>query len=263
MDQASIAGAGRSASVQVKADEPWEWLAAGWRDMLRAPYVSLAYGGAFAIVSVVLTTCLFLIDLMYLLFPLGAGFMLVGPMLAVGLYEASRRLELDEPVTLADVAFVVTRSPAQLAMLGALLTLLLLFWVRLATLVYALFFGLSAFPGFEESVRMLIFTPEGLAMLAVGSVLGGVLAVAVFAISAFSVPILMTRDVDVITAILESVKAVRDNFWPMVVWAWLIAMLTIFGIATLFVGLAITFPLIGHATWHAYRRVIGDGPEAG
>ena len=108
----------------------------------------------------------------------------------------------------------------------------------------------------EEFVNELLFTARGLALLTVGSAIGGVLALIVFAISAVSVPLLMVRNVDAVSAMLLSIEAVRKNLVPMILWAWLIMLMMGFGIATLFGGLVITFPLIGHATWHAFRAVI-------
>ena len=258
--QAGTAVPTGTAATTVRPDAPWAWLAAGWRDLLRVPGVSLAYGVLFAVVSGALTWMLFRLQMEYLLMPMVAGFMLVGPMLAVGLYETSRRLDAGEEVGLRRALFVTTRSPAQLAFLGALLMLMMLAWIRIAQLVYALFFGLGGFPGFEQSVHLLFFTTEGLAMLAVGSVAGGVIAAGVFATAAFAVPMLMVRDMDAISAMIASFAAVRANIWPMLVWGWLIVVLTSVGIVTLYVGLIVTFPLLGHATWHAYRHVV-DGVE--
>lgn len=246
----------------VTPDAPWSWLGAGWRDLWRAPSVSLTYGLIFAVVSGLLTWILFRFDLQYMLMPMAAGFMLVGPLLAVGLYEISRRAESDEPITLRTALFVATRSPTQLAFIGVLLMLMLLAWIRIAQLIYALFFGLTPFAGFEETITQVFFTVEGLSMLAVGTAFGGVIAVAVFAASAFSVPMLLVRDTDAVSALIASVSAVRRNPWPLFVWGWLIVVLIAVGIVTLFVGLIVTFPLVGHATWHAYRHVIDGVPPA-
>jgi len=242
---------------RILADEPWMWLAAGWRDIWRVPGISLAYGALFTILSAGLTAGLFYIDLLYLLPVLAAGFMLLGPMLAVGLYETSRRLEAGERVRLLDILFVSTRAPTQLAFVGALLVLFFLAWVRVATLLFALFFG-TAEPVLAEFLSTLLFSPKGLVFLAVGTVIGAVLAFIAFAVSAISVPMLMVRDTDAITAMAKSVEAVRTNFWPMMVWAWLIALLTACGVATLYLGLVLTFPLVGHATWHAYRALVAE-----
>jgi len=244
---------------QITLEQPWTWLAKGWQDLWRRPGLSLSYGLAVAIASYLLTAALLYLQILPLLLPLAAGFMLVGPMLAVGLYEASRRYESGEPVTFANVFFVATRSPTQLAFMGALLTIILLVWWRIASLLFALFFGTVEFPPMETWLTVLAFTPKGLLFVAVGSALGGVLALLVFAVSVVGVPILMVRETDAVTAMLTSARAVRANPQPMLLWAWLVAMLTGVGIVTLYAGLIVTFPLVGHATWHAYRDVIGNG----
>ena len=243
---------------RLQLDRPWAWLAAGWDDLWRAPGVSLVYGAIFTLVSFAITAGVFFVGLEYLLFPLMAGFMLVGPMLAVGLYETSRRLEIGLPVSLGAALFVATRSPMRLAFLGVALMALLLIWMRAATLLLALFLGTTQFPPMTEIVPTLLFTPHGLALLVVGSGCGAILAAAVFSISVVSVPLLMERDLDFMSAIMTSLLAVWHNPKPMLLWAWLVALLTACGLVTLFIGLIVTFPLVGHATWHAYRETIGQ-----
>ncbi len=242
----------------VSMEQPWKWLAAGWSDLWRAPGVSLAYGALLTIVSFCVSAGLFLSGLEYLLLPMIAGFMLLGPMLAVGLYEISRRHAHNEDVDLKSALFVKTRSPGQLAYIGVLLTLMILAWIRIATLLFALFFGTLEIPPLEEATQLLLFTFEGLSMLAVGTAVGGFFAAVVFSVSVVSIPLLVFHDVDAVTAILVSLKAVRDNLKAMIVWAWLVAMVTAFGLVTLFAGLIITFPLIGHATWYAYRDLVQE-----
>jgi len=241
---------------RVPSEAPWTWLAAGWRDLKRARGVSLAYGCFFALVSAAITVGLWVTDSIQVLPPLAAGFMLVGPLLAVGLYEVSRRLEAGKPVSLEAALLSVTRSPVQIAFLGAILMLLLLFWIRIAFLLFALFLGTSQAPAPQALISQLLFTPEGLGLLVVGTLAGAILAFAAYAISVISVPLLLDRDVDTMSAIIASLKSVRLNWKPLLLWAWLIALITAAGIATLFVGLIVTFPLIGHATWHAYRALV-------
>ncbi len=241
---------------RLELDRPWAWLAAGWDDLWQAPQVSLVYGAIFTAISFAITAGVFFVGLEYLLFPLTAVFMLVGPMLAVGLYETSRRLETGLPVSLASALFVATRSPMRLAFLGITLMALLLIWMRAATLLFALFLGTTQF-ALSEIVSNLLFTPQGLGLLVVGTGAGGILAAAVFSISVISVPLLMERDVDFLSAIITSLKAVWQNPKPMLLWAWLVALLTVCGLVTLYLGLIITFPLVGHATWHAYRETVG------
>lgn len=242
---------------RLDVDRPWAWLAAGWRDLRQAPGVSLTYGAIFTAVSFLITAGVFLAGIEYLLLPLAAGFMLVGPMLAVGLYETSRRLEAGQPVSLASALFVATRSPMRLAFLGITLMAVLLVWMRAATLLLALFLGPTAFPPLAEAIPTLLLTGEGVALLVAGTLCGAVLAALVFAISVISVPLLMDRDVDFASAVFTSLRAVARNPKPMLLWAWLVALLTAFGVATLYLGLIVTFPLVGHATWHAYRETVG------
>lgn len=257
MSSAIGSGPGRIQLNTVTMEQPWQWLAAGWRDTWRRPGISLSYGLAVVVVSYVIVGCLIYLDAAYLFLPLGAAFMLVGPMLAVGLYEASRRMAAGEAVTLRSVVFVAVKSPVQLGYVGILLMLFLLAWVRIATLIFALFFGLG-FPPLAELFQTLFFTLDGLAFLAVGTAFGAALSFIAFAISAISIPMLLERDVDAVTAIIASIRAVKDNFGVMLLWAWLIALITAAGLATLFLGLLVTFPLIGHATWHAYRDLVAS-----
>lgn len=244
--------------AEITVEQPWLWLAAGWKDFWRRPGISLSYGIAVAAASFALTYAVFYLWGLALVLPLAAGFLLIAPMLAVGLYETSRRLHADEPISARNVILVAVRSPTQLAFIGVALMLFMLAWIRLATLIFALFFGLNAYPPMSEWIGLLFFTPKGLLFLAIGSAIGGVLAVIAYAISVISVPMLMVRDVDAITAIVTSARAVIANPGPMLLWAWLIVVLTAVGIATLYIGLIVTFPLVGYATWHAYKSVLPD-----
>jgi uncharacterized membrane protein len=242
-------------------DAPWGWLAGAWLDLTRAPLVSLTYGAAVAAVGWALTAAVLYWQSLALALPLAAGFMLVAPMLAVGLYETSRRLEAGEPLRLRDVLFVATRSPVQLGFMGLVLALFFMAWQRLAMLFFALFFGTRPIPPLADWIHMLFFTPEGLLFLALGSAVGGALAAAVFALSAISVPMLMAERTDAVSAMATSVRAVLANPKPMLLWAWLLALLMGFGLVTLYVGLIVTFPLAGYATWRAYRE-LASGPSS-
>jgi uncharacterized membrane protein len=246
----------------IEIDRPWTWLSRGWNDILAAPRVSLAYGAAIVCVSVGLWSVLTITRTIHLLLPLAAGFFLIAPLIAVGLYETSRRLAAGEPVSLGAALGATRRNGAQVALMGIALLLLHLAWVRVATLLFALFFD-RAHPGLGSVVDTLFFSPASLPFLVTGSLVGLGFAVVAFAIGALSIPMLIDREVDVFAAIAASVAATTRNWRPMALWAGLIVVFTAMGMATLFVGLAIAMPLVGHATWHAYRDVILSETEGG
>lgn len=246
-------------SVQrVAFDAPWAWLAAGWRDLWSIPIISLLYGAIFAAVSAALMFGLMIASLASLILALAGGFLLIGPIAAVGLYEISRRLEAGERVRLGVLLPSRPEILGQLAFFGAILTFVYLVWVLLALLLLMLFLGSRGLPPPSEFVPTLLFTAHGFGLLLVGTAVGAVCAVLVFAISAISVPLLMMRRIDAVTAISGSLAAVRANPQPMALWAGLIAGFMALGLATMFAGLIIVFPLIGHATWHAYRDLVHE-----
>ena len=247
---------------QIKAvpmDQPWVWLAAGWQDMRRAGAMSLAYGGAIFALSALLTLVLFEIDLPFLLLPMLAGFALVAPLMAAGLYEISRRLENGLPIGLSVGFQGIARNPSQFGLMGVLLLVIHLAWIRLATLLFALFYGIR-----EVSITSLLdflLTPShSLTFLIVGTLLGATLAAISFAVSCIAIPMLMDRDVDVVKAVSTSVLAVRLNWPAMALWAGLIAFATAVSIATFYLGFILLMPLVGHATWHAYRDLVRPLP---
>ena len=234
------------------------WLALGWRDFRTHPGASLAYGFLVYLLSVAIVGGLIFFGLDYILFPALAGFMVVGPLLAIGLYEKSRRIAAGLPVSLLDMVFVRPASGPQLLFAGVLLCLLMLLWMRAAVIIYALFFGLRPFPGLDHIAPTLFATPVGWAMLLVGSAIGALFAAFSFAISVFSIPMMLDRKVDFITAVLTSITAVKANPAPMALWAGLIVIFTGIGLVTFYLGLAVTLPLIGHASWHAYKDLVED-----
>jgi uncharacterized membrane protein len=242
----------RIAPIGVEA--PWGWLSAGWRDVWHKPLLSLGYGAAFTFGGLLITAGFWWVGLAALI-PVACGaFMLIGPILAVGLYEMSRRYAAAEPFTLRDILFVRSAARLQLWYLGFALMFLILVWMQVAMWLFAIFTA-GDYPPLGDFVDFLINTPTGLGLVILGTALGGVIAFTVFAISAISVPMLMVEDVDFWTAIMHSVTAVKRNPRPMLVWAWLIAWLVGFGLASFFVGLILVFPLVGHATWHAYEEL--------
>ncbi len=242
---------------EVKRDAPWDWIARGFWDFVRAPVVSLVYGAGFVAVSLILSGGLWLLELGAWILAAVGGFLIVGPLLAVGLYETARRLEAGEPVSVAAAFFVVRAARLQLAYMGFLLMFLYLVWLRVAMLLYAMF-ALGQYEPLSDFIAHAVTTTNGLALLGVGTAIGAVIAFASFAVSAVSVPMLMAEEVDFATAVLTSIEAVKRNLVPMLLWAWIIALCIALGTATLFLGLALVFPVIGYATWHAYRDLVSS-----
>ncbi len=247
---------------KIELDRPWQWLVKGWQDMRQAPVVSYTYGVLAAITGYVLLVGLLWLDLLYLLLPMTAGFLIVGPILTVGLYEVSRRAELGERTTLAEALGAFRRNASQIALVGMALLLLMFTWARLAAMIFFLYFGLQP-PSFENLIVATFLEADTLPFLIVGTLVGGVLALLTYSISVVSIPLLLDRpQANVIDAIATSFRTVQANFLPMLFWAVLIVVFTAAGLVTLFLGLIVTLPLIGHATWHAYRDLVSF-PDAG
>jgi uncharacterized membrane protein len=219
----------------------------------------------YPVVGIVLAQLILGYSTLEFLFPLAAGFALVGPVAALGLYELSRRREAGlEPS--ATQALEVLRSPSigAIAALGALLMMIFLVWLGTAHAVYVASFGYDtpASPG--QFVREVLTTPAGWTLILVGNGLGFLFAVLVLTISAVSFPLLLDRDVGAAVALLTSIRVVLTNPVTMALWGLIVAALLLLGSLPFFVGLAVAMPVLGHATWHLYRKAVdaGDSPPA-
>jgi uncharacterized membrane protein len=242
----------------VPFDAPWGWLAAGWRDMWSAPAVSLTYGAVFAAVAMLIGFGLWEIGAPSLYPTLTGGFLLIGPLVAVGLYDASRRLAAGEQPTLRQVASAGFAARGQLGFFGAGLLFVFMAWMQLAILLLMLFLGDTGLPPPSAFMQTLLFTPRGLGLLIVGTMVGGGIAALVFATTVMAVPLLLVSEVDAVTAARASIAAIARNPKPMALWAGLIVCLMAAGFVSLLIGLVVVFPLIGHATWHAFVAIYCD-----
>lgn len=249
----------RNYSRNLSLAAPFGWLKVGLRDtFLHNPLASFAYGILVFLASVVLIGGLIKFGMDYLLLPALAGFMVVGPAIAIGLYEKSRRIESGERVSLLSMVFVKSRSPGQILFVGVLLMLIMLLWMRAAFLLYALIFGMVPFSGFDQLVSSVLTTPRGWLLLFIGSAVGGLFAAFSFAISAFAIPMLLNERTDAFTAMGTSMAMAWNNKGIAIVWGIIVMSAFAFCLTTALVGLIIVFPLLGHATWHAYREVAGE-----
>ncbi|MGB3037305.1 MAG: DUF2189 domain-containing protein [Methyloceanibacter sp.] len=212
----------------------------------------------YPLVGISLALLTFGYETLPLLFPLASGFALVGPVAAVGLYEMSRRREQGIPITWAD-AFGAISSPAfgAILVLGLVLLAIFLLWLLAANVIYELTLGPEPPVSIAAFVRDVFTTRAGWAMIAVGVGVGLLFALLVLAISVVSFPLLLDRDVGLRTALLTSIRAVTANPGPMAVWGLIVAAGLLIGSIPAFLGLIIVMPVLGHATWHLYRKVVG------
>ncbi|MEM9738257.1 MAG: DUF2189 domain-containing protein [Pseudomonadota bacterium] len=236
-------------------DAPIDWLKGGWADFQRAPLPCLIYGIALAAVSAFIGWGLVFSGQFAWVFVLAGGFFIIGPMAAMGLYEAGRMLEDGQTPTLSEMVFVKGAFRLDLAYLGLGLFVIYLLWTRIAQVVYALSTTtLHRSPA--EFLTFMFTDPNGQVMALSGTVIGAIIAFLAYAMVVVTAPMLLDRKNDVFVAVITSFRAVTRNFGPMVLWAFLITVLTALGIATAFFGLIIVFPVLGLASWRAYRTLV-------
>lgn len=237
---------------RVSAAAALRWLAAGARDLRAHPLPSLFYGACFALMGWLIAFT-FRHAVEYLL-ALVCGFFLLGPFLALGLYDLSRRRERGEPVRLGPSLVAWQDNAGSIGVFVLVLTVILLVWARASLIVFALFYS-SGMPTVATFVGQ-IFSPDNTKFLLVYAGVGGFFAVLTFALGAVSVPMMLDRPADGVVASLTSIRAFLANLPAMIVWGVAIVALVGAGFVLAFAGLIVTAPLVGHATWHAYRELV-------
>jgi uncharacterized membrane protein len=234
----------------------------GYDDFAAMPSHAVFLCVIYPIIGILLAGLTLGYALVPLLFPLAAGFALIGPFAAIGLYELSRRREAGREVSATD-AFAVLRSPSigAIVVLGFVLTILFLVWVATAHGIYVAYFGYAAPTSISQFVNDLFATSAGWKLIIVGNAVGLVFALLAFLISAVSFPLLLDHEVGAAVAMLTSFKTIEKNPGTMALWGVIVAGLLVIGTIPLFLGLPVVLPVLGHATWHLYRKAVDADPS--
>ncbi|WP_128514329.1 DUF2189 domain-containing protein [Tabrizicola thermarum] len=231
-------------------------LAAGWQDFRRAPLLGLAFSAVYVLGGWLILWAMTAKGQLWWTLPAGAGFPILGPFIACGFYEISRRLEAGEPLVAREIFGVIFRQKdRQIPAMAAVIVVYFLFWNFLAHMIFALFLGNATMTNVSSSLAVFL-TPPGLMMLAFGTLVGAAFATLLFCLTVVSLPMLLDREVDFVTAMLTSFALVRENPRVLLSWGALIAVCIFLGMLPGFLGLFLVLPLFGHASWHLYRRAI-------
>jgi uncharacterized membrane protein len=253
---ADVGGAPQFEIRKIELGDVIDCIAKGVQDFGRAPRYGMFFGAIYAIGGLMIVWAAFALDYPYLAYPFIVGFALFAPFGAAGTYEISRRLESGEPLSWsAIIGAVWSRTGNDLAWLALVSLFSLIIWLDLAVFVFLAFYGVDI-PSFPQMFAGIFTTARGMAFLLVGNGVGAIIALFVFSITAVAPPLVVDREVDFVTAMITSVRAVAANPRPMLAWAIVIGADLAISFVTLFVALLVIFPVLGHTTWHLYRRVI-------
>jgi len=234
----------------------------GWQDFLRAPLFGLFFAGIYVAGGLILWWLSQKTGEIYWLVIGVFGFPLLGPFAAVGLYQVSHDLEQGRSPRWGEVlGAVYAQKNRQIPAMCALMVLVFMFWAFVGHMIFAIFLGLSAMTNVMSSYEVFL-TPNGLTMLAIGTIVGGVLAAVIFSVTVMGLPLLMDKEIDFVTAMIVSVQTVLANFRVMVAWGLIVALLLFVGMLPAFLGLLVVLPVLGHASWHIYRLAL-PGPDQG
>ncbi len=231
-------------------------LRAGWHDFRRAPLYGLFFATVYVAGGWLIWWALTTKGQLWWTLVASAGFPILAPFLACGLYEVSRRLEAGIPLDWPGVlGVVVAQKDRQIPSMAVVIVVFFLFWNFLGHMIFALFMGLQVMTDVSSSLGVFL-TPNGMMMLAVGTAVGAVFATILFSITVVSLPLLMDREVDFVTAMIASFRTVQENPVTMLSWGAIIAGLLFVAMLPGFLGLFLALPVLGHASWHLYRRAL-------
>ena len=242
---------------QVEFDDIREALKQGGRDFARRPLLSMFLGLIMALFGIIFLAGLLIYDQLWMMIPAGVGFPLVAPFLAAGLYEMSRRYELGQDFSWSNILAVVFKQQRrEFGWMAFVMLFVFWVWIYQVRLLLALFLQWTSFSTLTGMYEILTTTTNGLLFLGVGTLVGGFLATVLFSITVIAMPLLLDEEIDFVSAMILSIKTVASNPRVMLGWGILIAVMTFIAILPLFAGIVIVLPILGHATWHLYKRAV-------
>lgn len=241
----------------ISVGDLFDALRMGLSDFARAPLFGLFFGGVYTLGGIIIALSLTIWDIPWMIYPVAIGFPLVGPFVAVGLYEVSRRLEAGKPLTWRDVLGVVwLQRQRELAWMAFVMLFVFWVWMYQVRLLVAIILSRMSFSTLDKFIEVIFTTSQGWTFLAVGHVVGAALALVLFSITVVSIPLLLDRESDFVTAMITSVKTVATSPVPMIGWGIFVTLAVIVSSVPMFLGLIVALPVLGHATWHLYRKAV-------
>jgi uncharacterized membrane protein len=232
-------------------------LCKGFSDFRQAPLFGLFFGGIFAFGGMLIVQSFYVWEKGWLIYPMIVGFPLIGPFAAVGLYDVSRRLDKGMPLKWNEVLSVISlQTSRQIPYMAFVILFIFWIWMYQVRLLLAIILGRMSIPSWDTFFNILTTTQEGLLFIILGHIVGAGFSLLLFSVTVVSIPLILDRDVDFVTAMITSVKTVIKSPFVMICWGIFIAASLLISLAPLFLGLFLTLPVFGHASWHIYKKAV-------
>lgn len=242
---------------EMRFEDLKECLSKGIADFRQAPMFGLFFGGIFAFGGILIVQSFYVWEKGWLIYPMIVGFPLIGPFIAVGLYEVSRRREQGLPLRWNEILSVISQQKSrQIPYMAFVMLFIFWVWMYQIRLLIALILGRLSFSSLDSFINIIMTTSEGWTFVIVGHIVGACFSLLLFSITVISIPLIMDRDIDFITGMITSVKTVMKSPVVMICWGIFIAVTLFISSLPLFLGLLISLPVLGHASWHIYKRAV-------